>query len=58
MRSLKREEDLDGKPLQIIMEIYWREMKKKKIENAGIKYCIEVVEEIAYNGKGKIKKGR
>jgi hypothetical protein len=29
MRSLEREEDLDGKPLQIIMEIYWREMEKK-----------------------------
>jgi hypothetical protein len=39
---------LDGKPLQIIMEIYW---PKKK--NAGIKYCIEVVEETAFNGKGK-----
>ena len=57
MRSLEREEDFDGKPLQIIMEMYWREMEKKKtkIESTGINYCIEVVEETAFNGKGKKK---
>ena len=43
MRSLEREEDLDGKK--------W----KKKKKNACIKYCIEVVEETAFNGKGKKK---
>ncbi len=49
MRSLKRKRIW----MENLYKKSWRFIGQKK--NAGIKYCIEVVEETAFNGKGKKK---